>query len=116
MKLKWKEHLGKCKNVFMTALAVMFLLLSKITIYANEIENSTIGMGTIKLLNDLSSYMMVLLPIFSGLCGLYFFFRMNAADEQDQKRWKNRIVICVICAIGGVTIGGIIKAVLSYYQ
>lgn len=116
MKIKRNEQLGRGKMVIRTIVAMLFLTVSKTTVYANKIENSKFGKGTKKLIDDSSSYLMVLLPIFSGLCALYFFIRMNAADEQDQKRWKNRIIICIICAICGVTFGGIIKAVLSYYN
>ena len=98
---------------------LLFLYLNQVNIYAseeNKIANSTVGKGTKKLFEDLSKYGLILSPIVGGLLGVYFFTRMNVADEQDQKQWKKRILLTIICTVGAFLISGIIKLITSYYQ
>lgn len=60
--------------------------------YAADIGSSKLAEGTKKLVQDATSWMLVLAPITAVLCIIYFFIRRSAADEMDQKKWNNRIV------------------------
>lgn len=80
-----------------------------------NIANSPIGQGLKNLLNDLSTYIMVLSPIVAGAAAGYFVMRRSMADEQDGKLWEKRIKTAVVCGVVGALVGGIIKLISSYF-
>ncbi|BCJ93534.1 hypothetical protein acsn021_11030 [Anaerocolumna cellulosilytica] len=107
---------GKDKIRFLGIL--FFLFCSKTTVLAdddNKIANSKFGTGFINLANDASAFLLVASPIVGGVCALYFLIRKNAADEQDQKKWNQRLIITGICVIGAVLVTGTINVVTSYF-
>lgn len=90
------------------------------TVTVNEgggsLASDKVVTGTTNLLNDAIPVLQVIGAIVCSLLAVYFFIRKANADEQDQKMWKNRITICIISAVGIVTVGGIITTVVSYYK
>ena len=70
--------------------------------YAAGVEDSQIVTGTEQLIGDLTTWLMVLAPVVSGLLIIYFCIRRGMADEMDQKKWNNRIVVAVVSCIGAV--------------
>ena len=99
----------------MILMCLMYLSLNKIYIYAG-IGDTKLITGTIKLINDLTTSMLVISPIAGGLLALYFFLRKNAADEGDQKQWNRRLYITGVCIIGSVVVSGLISTVTGYYK
>lgn len=81
-----------------------------------SLENDKVVTGGKKLLNDAITVGQSLGGTICGLVAIYFFIRKANADEQDQKMWKNRLVIAIISAVGIVTVGGVIQTILSYFQ
>ena len=53
--------------------------------YAAGVEDSQIVTGTEQLIGDLTTWLMVLAPVVSGLLIIYFCIRRGMADEMDQK-------------------------------
>ena len=49
-------------------------------------------------------------------CMIYFAVRHGAADEMDQKKWKQRIVVAVVSIVVAVVASALIKVLVSYYQ
>jgi len=80
------------------------------------IQGTTLVTGTQKLLNDLTSWFMVLVPIVAVVLIVYFLIRKSAADEMDGKRWDNRIKTVIVCSIGAVIASGLINVIIGYYQ
>lgn len=68
----------------MMAFTVFFM--SNVPVYADDVQNSKIVKGTEKLIGDVTTWLMVLAPVVSGLLIIYFFIRRSAADEMDQKK------------------------------
>ena len=66
------------------------------------VEDSQIVTGTEQLIGDLTNWLMILAPVVSGLLIIYFCIRRGMADEMDQKKWNNRIVVAVVSCIGAV--------------
>mgnify|MGYP000176200374 CR=1 FL=1 len=58
----------------------------------------------------------VLAPVVSGLLIIYFCIRRGMADEMDQKKWNNRIVVAVVSCIGAVLGSATLTLILGYYQ
>lgn len=111
---KLRKHL-KTAGAAMTALAVSFL--SAVPAYAaGGINGSKIVTGTQKLINDVTTWLMVLAPIVSGLLIIYFCIRRSAADEMDQKKWNNRIVVAIVSCIGAVVGSATLNLILGYFH
>lgn len=47
---------------------------------------------------------------------IYFCIRRGMADEMDQKKWNNRIVVAVVSCIGAVLGSATLNLILGYYQ
>ena len=52
----------------------------------------------------------------TGLLIIYFCIRRGMADEMDQKKWNNRIVVAVVSCIGAVLGSATLNLILGYYQ
>lgn len=85
-------------------------------VYAAGVEDSQIVTGTEQLIGDLTTWLMVLAPVVSGLLIIYFCIRRGMADEMDQKKWNNRIVVAVVSCIGAVLGSATLNLILGYYQ
>ncbi len=92
-------------------------LFSNLTI-ATSVMDSTLFKGIQKLLNDLSSALLIIAPIVGTVLVVYFLIRKGAAasDEHDQKRWDNAIKTAIISVIGVVTASVLINVLVGYFQ
>lgn len=81
-----------------------------------SVGGSKIAKGTEALIRDATTWLMILAPIVGGLLVIYFFIRRSGADEQDQKRWNNRIMTALVSVVGAVLGSAIINLIVGYYQ
>lgn len=72
--------------------------------------------GTKALLGDLSSILLVVAPLVGTACIIYFAVRHGAADEMDQKKWKQRIIVAAVSIVVAVVASALINVLVSYYQ
>ena len=96
--------------------SAFFLLTNVMTVYAGGISGSPIVTGTERLINDVTTWLMVLAPIVGGLLIIYFCIRRSAADEMDTKKWNNRIIVAVISCIGAILGSATLNLVLGYFR
>lgn len=82
---------------------------------AGGLLDSTLATGLKNLLNDVSSFLVILSPVFGGAAAVYFLIRRSMADEQDGKLWEKRIKNAIICGAGGMLVSGVIALVTSYF-
>ena len=100
MKGKVKQTIGglrksvRAAGVGFSTLAASFFM--SVQAYAAGVEDSQIVTGTEQLIGDLTNWLMILAPVVSGLLIIYFCIRRGMADEMDQKKWNNRIVVAVV--------------------
>ncbi|MEG1752503.1 MAG: hypothetical protein RR234_01180, partial [Christensenella sp.] len=85
------------------------------TIPLNKISESNIGQGVTNLINDLTTWGMILCPSIGGLAAVLFVVKRGMADEQEGKMWNKRIILAIACGVGGLLVGGIIKIISSYF-
>lgn len=85
-------------------------------VYAADVKDSQIVKGTEKLIGDLTTWLMILAPVVTGLLIIYFCIRRSAADEMDQKKWNNRIVVSIVSCIGAVLGSATLNLILGYYK
>ena len=117
------KHLAKTMKAKSKAvgagLLTAFLMLQNSTVaYAagGGIGGSQIAKGTEKLIQDATTWLMVLAPVVAGLLIIYFCIRRSAADEMDQKKWNNRIVVAIVSCIGAVLGSATLNIIIGYYQ
>jgi len=90
---------------------------NNIPVYAaSSVADSKIAKGTERLIQDLTTWLMVLAPVAAGLLIIYFFIRRSAADEMDMKKWNNRIVVAIVSCVGAVLGSAILSLIIGYYQ
>lgn len=91
-----------------------------ITVVANaeggDLASSKAVTGTKALLGDLTSILLVVAPLVGTVCIIYFAVRHGAADEMDQKKWKQRIVVAAVSIVVAVVASALINVLVSYYQ
>lgn len=118
--MKAKRDGGKLKKWYRTAgtglttLAVS--IMSAVPAAAAGVKDSEIVKGTEKLIKDVTSWLMLLAPVVAGMLIIYFCIRRSAADEVDQKKWNNRIVVAVISCIGAVLGSATLNLILGYFS
>ena len=106
----------RSKLAVIAAAAAMTMLTPQTAFAVEGVSDSAIVKGTEKLLADVTTWLMILAPVVAGLLIMYFCIRRSAADEMDQKKWNNRIVVAVISCIGAVLGSATLNLILGYYK
>lgn len=113
--IKKLKKLINVKRIGKVGLALTSLFCYTNTCFA-AIQDSKVVTGTQSLINDLTSWLLILAPVLTVLLVGYFFLRKAASDEMDAKRWDNRIKIAIISCIGVVVASGLINVIMNYYK
>ena len=98
------------------AMATSAMLAITANAEGGDLASSKAVTGTKALLDDLSNVLLVVAPIAGTACVIYFAVRHGAADEMDQKKWKQRIVVAVVSIVVAVVASALIKVLVSYYH
>ena len=108
---------AKCRAAGASVLAAFLMLQNSTVAYAaGGISDSQIAKGTEKLIQDATTWLMILAPVVAGLLIIYFCIRRSAADEMDQKKWNNRIVVAIVSCIGAVLGSATLNIIIGYYK
>jgi purine-cytosine permease-like protein len=106
----------KAGSLIKTILGTLVVMtMSTVPVMADTVKDSQIVKGTEKLIQDVTTWLMVLAPIVGVLLIIYFFIRRSAADEIDQKKWNNRIVTVIVSVIGAVLASATLNLIIGYY-
>jgi ABC-type molybdate transport system permease subunit len=118
MKFKGLQERGKrlLRKVGVVSATAAVTILAAMPAYADGVQSSKIVTGTQKLIGDVTTWLMVLAPVVSGLLIIYFCIRRSAADEIDQKKWNNRIVVAIVSCIGAVIGSATLNLIIGYYS
>ena len=117
MKMKIDKLKAKCRAVSASVLTAFIMLQNSMVAHAaGGISDSQIAKGTEKLIQDATTWLMILAPVVAGLLIIYFCIRRSAADEMDQKKWNNRIVVAIVSCIGAVLGSATLNIIIGYYQ
>lgn len=112
-----KERLKNMRKAVSAGLmAFTVFLWNAVPASAAGVQDSGIVKGTQKLIGDVTTWLMVLAPVVAGMLIIYFCIRRSAADEVDQKKWNNRIVVAVVSCIGAVLGSATLNIILGYYS
>lgn len=115
---KIKKFFKEVKNkLWLSAVSACTLVMLSTPAYAaGDINDSQIVKGTEKLIGDATTWLMVLAPVVAGLLIIYFCIRRSAADEMDQKKWNNRIIVAIVSCIGAVLGSATLNVIIGYYK
>lgn len=119
--------MGKIKKLIATMAAAVSSVILNVSAYAAEaatsgatggggLSGNVAVTGTMKLLNDISNVLLIASPVVGVICIIYFAIRHGAADEMDQKKWKQRIVVAAVCVIVAVVASALLNTIVSYYK
>lgn len=105
------------KKSWAASITIYALLIRSRIVYANDgVQNSKLVKGTEKLINDVTTWLMIFAPVVAGVLIIYFFIRRSAADDMDQKKWNNRIVVAIVSCIGAVIASATLNLIIGYYK
>lgn len=79
------------------------------------IANSIAATGTQNLINDVTSWAMVLAPLVGGACIVYFCIQRSMADPQHKGEWTDRIKTAVVSTIGAFLATSLLSVIVGYY-
>lgn len=106
--------LKKITKIGIVAFTILFLYTNYC--FAGGIQDSTLVVGTQKLITDLTNWMLIIAPTVTILLVGYYLIRKGASDEMDARRWDSRVKIAIICCIGVVVMSGLINVIMNYYR
>ncbi len=109
--------MNKLKNKLRQASVAMAIMVMTISSASadNDIADSTIGVGLKAMIEDASTFLVVLCPLVGAAAFAWFMMRRGAADEQDGIRWQKRAVMAVVCGVGGMLGAAFIAIVSGYF-
>lgn len=96
-------------------IAAMLTVTLAVPASAAGFASSTIAIGIKNLINDVTTYLVILCPLVGGMAAVYFLIRKSAADEQDKKMWNSRAVNAIICGVAGMLVSGVISLISGYF-
>lgn len=119
-----KHLLKKVKSFLFNTSAIVttgaLIVLPKIAYAADgdsgTLASSSLVTGLNRLINDASSVLMAAAIPVATIAAAFFLIRRSIADQQDQKQWTDRAKAAIICGIGALVVGGLIKVLASYFQ
>lgn len=112
-----KKVLRKLSAVlFAAACGIITTLPASAASGSGNLSSSIAVTGTQNLLADLSNILLIIAPIVGTACIVYFAIRHGAADEMDQKKWKQRIIVAAVSIVVAVVASALINVLVSYYQ
>lgn len=104
------------KTIFAAVSTFTAVVMATLPALAAGVGDSNIVKGTQKLIGDVTTWLMVLAPVVAGMLIIYFCIRRSAADEIDQKKWNNRIIVAIVSCIGAVLGSATLNIILGYYH
>lgn len=104
------------KRLLAAIYTIYMSMMTSVPAFAAGVSDSKLAKGTEKLIQDLTTWLMILAPVVAGLLIIYFSIRRSAADEMDQKKWNNRIVVAIVSCIGAVLGSATLNLIIGYYQ
>ena len=113
---KTGAFIGSAKGWVAAVVLSVWAFLMSPPAFAAGIGSSTLATGTEKLINDVTSWLLIVAPLVTVVAVIYYLIRKTVSDEIDHKKWNTRISTAIICCIGVVVASVIIKLIVSYYQ
>ena len=104
------------KKLICIITSMLMTTLFNMQAFASDVSSSKLAKGTEKLIQDATTWLMIIAPIVAILLIIYFCIRRSAADEMEQKKWNNRITVAIVSCIGAVLTSATLNLIIGYYR
>lgn len=108
-----KKPFNKAIMKFTIVLLIMSSMISNVS--ADSIASSTLATGTTKLITDITTWIVGIAITLTALVCIYLLIRRGIGDEQDRKKWDDRIKITLTSGIGATVASSLVNIIASYF-
>lgn len=88
----------------------------EITSNGGKIRESVLGQGIYNLIMDISGTLRWLIPVSSIPFILWFIFKIITGEENEQPRYKKRLIVTFIAVASSTIVSIIINLILNYFK
>lgn len=88
----------------------------EITLNGGKIRESVLGQGIYNLIMDISGTLRWLIPVSSIPFILWFIFKIITGEENEQPRYKKRLIVTLIAVASSTIVSIIINLILNYFK
>lgn len=88
----------------------------EITSNGGKIRESVLGQGIYNLIMDISGTLRWLIPVSSIPFILWFIFKIITGEENEQPRYKKRLIVTLIAVASSTIVSIIINLILNYFK
>ena len=116
---------SKIKKAITSIYVAIIILLGKVQIaYADtvsitsnggKIRESALGSGIFNLAQDIAGTLRWLIPVISIPFILWFLFKMFSGEEQEQPRYKKKLITTLIIVMATTLVTVIVNLVMGYF-
>jgi hypothetical protein len=111
-----KKQLLKIKGAVARLCAALFIFLAiPEFVFAETIGESKLGTGAIKLVNDITTLLIILGVAVAGAAGVWHLIKRSMADEQEAKVQNKKVTAAIVSGVGVTVFAAVIKIITSYF-
>ena len=88
----------------------------EITSNGGKIRESVLGKGIYNLIMDLSGTLRWLIPVTSIFIILWFTYKFVYGEENEQPRYKKRLMVTLAAVVGSTLASIIVNLILNYFK
>ena len=88
----------------------------ELTSNGGKIRESVLGQGIYNLIMDISGTLRWLIPVSSIPFILWFIFKIITGEENEQPRYKKRLIVTLIAVASSTIVSIIINLILNYFK
>lgn len=114
--MKKRIYAMKEKIKFAIVVVLNYLYLFQYEVSAGSLSNSVLVSGTKKLIDDVTSALMILIPLIASVLAAMNGLKISGAQDDERPALMKKVRISIIAAICGIAAPGIIKIILGYYS
>lgn len=109
--------LGMYTTSVLTLVKAKSVLAETVTINSNggKIRESAVGKGIFDMAQDMSGTLRWLIPVVSIPFILWFLFKMFSGEEQEQPRYKKKLITTLIIVMASTLVTVIVNLVMGYF-
>lgn len=107
--------LNRKKSIYILTI-ICFMVLGSTTVFAEKIQDSVFFKGSMNLIKDATTALMIIAPIVGIALGVFFYIKKGGADEMDQKTWQKRINNTIYSVLGAELFSIALNLIVSYYK
>ena len=119
------KHIKKLHKTICGGFTALLLKIAAFPVFAEEeptggrgngdFASSSVARGVERLIQDLSTWLVVICLSVGIAATVYCLIRRSMADETDGKMWGKRAITAMLCAVAGALVSGVVAIISSYF-